>query len=231
MRQEKTLIGGSLAARAPSERTVLARGTLPAMLERRSANVQGRASAAGLKVLMVGTAELFTDARLLVGDKTWVVMPVGRDPTLRRGRLPVPIEQRRRLEDLVEAACHFPVIYSAHEIDPSKTAAEPVARGARTIDDGRAGQLVGAAPPTAQAVARSRQLGDMTEKLGRAARKVLTVAGAAAVLPVAAAGALAVGAAGAVGGLDPVLFGVVTASGRAVPGEIGAWMIIAQWTW
>jgi hypothetical protein len=143
----------------------------------------------------------------------------------------MPVDQRRRLDALVEAGCHFPVVYSAHEIDPSKTADEPLAPGGRTIDDGRAAQLVGSAPPTARAVARSHRLGDLTEKVGRAARSVLTVAGATAVLPVVAAGALTAGLAGAVGGLDPVLFGVVTPSGRPVPGEIGAWMIIAQWTW
>lgn len=226
MKQKETAWSSSPTVWAPSERTVLARGALPSALEGRVATVERRASAAGVEVPAVGTAELFAQTRLLVGDRTWVVMPVGRDPTMHRGRLPLTAEQRQRLKALAEAGCHFPAVYSAHEIDPSKASQVPVAPGSTSIDDRLAARLVGAAPPTAQATARSARLGEVTETLGRAAGKVLAVVGAAALAPVLATGALTASLA-----LDPVLFGVVTASGRAVPGEIGAWMIIAQWTW
>lgn len=231
MGQRETTVTSSVAARAPLQRSVLGRGSLPAALERRTAIVERRASAAGIDVLVVGTAELFNETRLLVGDKSWVVVPVGRDPTLHRGRLPVPADQRRRLYALAQAGCDFPVVYAAHEVDPSKVAQVPLLQGAGTIGDGAAAHLVGAAPPPARAAAQSRHLGDITAKVGRAARSVLSIAGAASLLPVLAAGAVAAGLAGAAGGLDPVLFGVVTASGRAAPGQIGAWVIIAQWTW
>jgi hypothetical protein len=191
-----------------------------------------RSAQAGIDVRYVGTTPLFTETRLLVGtDKNWVVMPVENDPTLHRGRLPIPADQRHRLETLVAAGCHFPAVFSAHEVDPAKLSGKMVARGDHSLDTASTAILVGSAPPTPGALARSEKLGDWTETVGRSVRLALAITGAVAAVPILVAAAASAGAAGALGGLDPVLFGVIPSSGRLAPGELAAWVLLAQWTW
>lgn len=220
-------------AKVPLSTTNLLEGSPPRDLVAKLTDLERRAHRCDVDICYVGMAPLFAETRLLVGSKrNWVVMPVNIDPTLYRGRLPVPTIERERLVSLADAGCHFPAIYSAHEVRPD---ADPAggAGTSRSISRHTAADLVGPLPPSAHAVDRGQRLGALTARIGRCTARTLPYLGALAALPLLAALAplSLLAAAGPGAGLDPVIFGVVSESGRIQPGEMAAWVLLAQWTW
>jgi hypothetical protein len=146
----------------------------------------------------------------------------------------VPRAERVALQRLVDAGIDFPMTYIAHEVPKGRLAIpnnrEPGAAPA-TVDQATADAAVGPVPPPATTTALAGRLGHSAQHLLRAMGIGLAVAGAVVAAPFVLAGAAAA-AVGAVGvlALDPIIFGVIPA-GQPVPGELGAWYVLAQWDW
>lgn len=212
-------------ARPPVTRTRRA-----AVLDRRSTKVLDRAREADVPITYLGMAPLFAETRAYPGPTTdWVIGPVTS-----LSDAVMPRAERAALLRLVDAGVDFPMVYIAHEVPKgrldipqnNKPGAQPA-----TVDQATAEAAVGPVPPPAAATALADQLGHSAQWLMRAMGIALAGAGAVAAAPFVLAGAAvaAVGAAGALA-LDPIIFGVIPA-GKPVPGEAGAWYILAQWNW
>jgi hypothetical protein len=198
------------------------------VLDRRSTKVVGRAREAGVPINYLGMAPLFAETRAYAGPQTdWVISPVtGRSDAV------VPRAERAALLRLVDAGIEFPMIYIAHEVPKGRLAipsggSEPVPQVV-TVDHADADAAVGPVPPPAAASALADRLGHSAQHLLRAMGMAIVGAGAIVAVPFALAGA-AVAAVGALA-LDPVVFGVIPA-GQPVPGELGAWYVLARWDW
>jgi hypothetical protein len=202
-----------------------------AVLDRRSTKVVDRARDAGVPITYMGMGPLFDETRAYPGPGTdWVIGPVtsGSDAV-------VPRAERAALQQLVDAGIDFPMIYIAHEV-PKGRLAIPEGRERdfqpTTVDQATADAAVGPVPPPEATTALADRLGHRAQQLQRVMRIALVGAGAIAAAPFVLAGAAAVAAVGAIGALalDPIVFGVIPA-GQPVPGELGAWYILAQWDW
>jgi hypothetical protein len=212
---------------ADAVRTPVAYTRRAAALDRRSVKVVDRARQAGVPVAYVGMAPLFAETRAYPGPVTdWVIGPV----TSRSDAI-VPRAERASLQRLLDAGIDFPMIYIAHEVPKGRLAVpekhEPGSPPI-TVDEVAANAAVGPVPPPDATAALADRAGWRAQRLLRVMGIALVGVGAIAAAPFMLAGA-AVGAVGALA-LDPIIFGVIPA-GQPVPGEYGAWYILAQWDW
>lgn len=153
--------------------------------------------------------------RISSGD--WVVAPAEDDPHLQSRQFVMPQEVIERLEALESAKVLFDRLYVAHEV-PAATLRHS-SKGAVTLDQKALGEVIPAPSPHPKTLST---LGVCTRITEATALALLLPLAALAMAPAAAAGAAAV--------LDPALLGAVTASGRAEPGELAAWFLVAAWT-
>lgn len=189
---------------------------IPSKLEQRAVDIHNRAKGA---VAPLGVATVPDQAvRFATGDSEWVVVPAEQDPHLARGTFAMPKPVLDRLGELDKSKVTFDRLFIAHELPTGSLA--KIKTG--TLDAATLTALIPDAAPDPKTVSTLKSC-----------TKIARIAAGAPLLPVAvavslpAAGVAAVGVAAA---LDPALFGVVTASCRAHPGELGAWFLIAAWT-
>lgn len=208
----------------PQER--LARRT--AVLDRRSTHLVERASDAGVTIDYLGIAPLFSQARAYPAATTdWVVAPVTD-----LNEAVVPKAELGALRRLVEAGVDFPLLYIAHEILKGRISVptsdgQPVSPRPTTLDRASATNAIGPIPPPPAALALAERLGRSAHHLLRGLAMAVPIAGAIIAAPIVIAGAAA---AALVGGLDPIVFGVIPA-GPATEGQPAAWYILAEWEW
>jgi len=191
-------------------------------LEAFATEVSERAVEAGLDILHVGNEPLFAVPRLYADDRPWVICPAARDPLVTAG-LPIPARQRRALGDIVQAGLDFPRLYLAHEV-PAGMALPAKAGSGAVVDlrDDEVHRLVSRPVAPARTVATADTLERGARTAGRAVARGAVAAATVPILAIAAA----------FDGLDPAVFGVVTAPGvPAVPGTHGAWFLLASWDW
>jgi len=213
----------ALAADAPA-----AYSRHAAALARRSPKVVQRAREVGVPITFLGMTPLFAETRAYAGPQTdWVISPVTdlNDAV-------VPKAERAALLRLVDAGIEFPLIYIAHEVPKGRLAvagtdSELVSR-VMTVDHAAAEAVIGPIPPPAAATALADRLGHSSQRLLQVLAMAVPIAGAVVAAPFLLAGA-AVAAVGALA-LDPILFGVIPA-GQPVPGQPGAWYVLARWDW
>ncbi len=144
----------------------------------------------------------------------WVVVAAEDDPHLAGGLFVVPRPVLDRLGSLDRLDVKLDRLFVAHEL--------PAGTLSRTGGRLEKNQLESVIPKGSPDPALCRTLDTCNRLVGAAAASV--------VAPFAALGKGAAAIAQAMeAGLDPALMAVVTASGRATPGELGAWFLIAAW--
>jgi hypothetical protein len=195
-----------------------------AVLDRRSQGVVRRAAEAGVPITYLGIAPVFSEPRAYAGPQTdWVLAPAAsaQDAV-------VPRAERHTLVKLDDMGISFPLIYIAHEVRKDRL---QTARGQETgpvsLDQATVARVIGPIPPPPAATMLADRLGRTSQTVLSALRKAALVAGAGAAAPFLLAGAAAAALAA---GLDPVVFGVIPA-GPPVPGQPGAWYVLASWQW
>lgn len=179
-----------------------------------------------LPVRFLGYAALFEGTRLYQGGATdWALMSLGEDPHyVSEQKLYLPQTAKEDMHAIIRSGLNFEAIYIAHELP----------QGLYT----RASEIPPEAimPPPPQRLARSQKafvktLSHFWQGVEVGVKTVfkigaLTAAGIVAV-PVVASGAL-----GALGGLDPILFGVQPTEMKTTTGErIGMWYYLTHWNW
>lgn len=157
------------------------------------------------------------------GATDWVVVRAGQDPHLAAGALSIPRPAQRHLERIAASGACFDVLLIGHELTPGTIAA---------LDDKRRAALTspkaGATPASLRAEL-AKLVGDPPPD--RVAAKVLGTASRVVAAVAAGSGALAAGAGSLIAdGLDPFVFGGVSASGAAHPGELTALFYLTHWT-
>lgn len=163
----------------------------------------------------LGIAPLFSEPLLVAGEGyDWIVVHAAADPLVaHRDGFPVPRAVLAELDGLARAGVAFDTLYLAHQIAP----------GAYRAGDPLTAELL--APPASAVALRGAR------RLGLAAAWALLVAA----LPLALGGVVSGVPAAIMGdepGLDPVLFGVVTAPGRPLrAGEPAAWFGLTHWAY
>ena len=186
-----------------------------------------------LQLPVVGLALIFQERRLYRGPESdWLLLPARRDPMVRNGGLPVPRDARRRLERLASSGVRVPAVFVAHELPHGGLARlarqdareQDLASGRFAVLGGReSGQILPTATPTKLAVAIAEAADRAAAAMAQAV--VTTGRGVSAVLSelgdLASAGS----------GLDPIIFGAITADGVAEPGDLAAWAVLARWDW
>lgn len=187
--------------------------TKPYTLEERAIEVHRRSS--GL-VRPLGVATIPDGpVGLRTASDDWVVIAAEDDPHLRCRKFVIPDAVAARLRELDRAKVAFDRLFIAHEL-PGGVLDQ--------VDDTKLGpgelaRIIPAAAPHP----RTLETLSVCNRITRAAATALF-------LPLAAAGALPVAAGTLAAALDPALFGVVTESGTAAPGELAAWFLLAAWT-
>ena len=150
------------------------------------------------------------------GHHIWVLDNATRDPLMDNpAGFPMPQRCRDDLKRIRDAGISFTDVMVAHELP----------RNALTASGHIAPEML-TPRPSRQALNRANQRGQLAQTLITAATVPLLGLGL-----VAAAGVATVAVAGgALAGLDPILFGVITESGRpARPNEVGAWFYLTHW--
>lgn len=189
-------------------------GPTTSILERRALEVHRRSGGLtrpiGVRTIPAGPVGLSVDAT------DWVVVSIEDDPLFERGAFVAPDAVIERLRRLDAAKVQFDRVFVAHEV-PAGT----LKSGAPLTPSELERLIPDAAPhPRAEATLRA-----CTRLTSAAAAVTLAPLAIASILPAAA-----VAAVGSAIALDPALMGVVTATGRAEAGELGAWFLIAAWT-
>jgi hypothetical protein len=199
-------------------------GRRATVLERRSPGLERRAAGAGVPINYLGIAPVFSEPRAYAGPETdWVIAPAAS-----AGDAVVPRAEQRALVKLNDAGIVFPLVYVAHEVPKGRLAA---ARGQGadpvSLDRVAAADAVGPVPPPAAATMLADRLGRSSQAVLNGLRRAAPIAGVIVASPFLLAGAAAATLAA---GLDPVVFGVITA-GPAAPGQPAAWYVLASWQW
>lgn len=149
----------------------------------------------------------------------WVVLALADDPHFRAGGLGMPDDVRDHVATIAAAGVTFDALYLGHELPLGTVEAV----GAEQLKDPkRLATLVG--PPKTDT--RAAAAADTTAAAFAAVWKGLRRGAVGAALGIAAAG---IAAGSAFEGLDPVLLGAVTATGRAEAGELASWWLLARW--
>jgi hypothetical protein len=142
----------------------------------------------------------------------WVFYPAEDDPLVERGLLVMPPDVRGYVRDLDARGVQFDRLLIGHEVDKT-------ALGRTDLSDRSAAvKLLAPKPETTPATPGVRRL-----------RAVVAAAGTALRITGAGLAAVAVAPLALLDAADPVLIGVLTASGRALPGERAALFGIARW--
>jgi len=149
------------------------------------------------------------------GRTDWIVLDTRLDTHLAQRRLAIPREPRRHLEKIADSGAQFDALFIGHELPAGTVATARVDGKSDDIDS-----LLGT-PPVDRAAAKA-VTAVRTAVDGLKATAVLLGKGAAT----AAAGVASV----ADGVLDPVVLGVVTADGKATPGDRAALFHLVHWT-
>lgn len=197
------------------------------------------AERADIAIELVGVRALTSDIEVYAGPKTdWVLAPMRIDPSA-AAEITIPRYQLDRLWCLYDSGLRFPAIYVAHEIRqsaaiersqlPRVTKGKEVAlRPGYAVDAATASRLVPAPPPARRTAAMSRRLGAASRTMLKTLAGATLAAGAlaAAPLPLLAAVGSGLGE-----GLDPMIFGVMTADGSIDADTPAAWCLLAQWDW
>lgn len=149
------------------------------------------------------------------GKTDWIVLDTRLDTHLAQRRLAIPRGPRRHLEKIADSGARFDALLIGHELPAGTVAKARIDGKSDDIDS-----LLGDPPvdrAAVKAVAAVRAAVD-----GLKATAVLLGKGTAA----AASGIASV----ADGVLDPVVLGVVTADGKATPGDRAALFHLVHWT-
>ncbi len=165
-----------------------------------------------LGAVQVPSGPVLLDGR---GDTDWIVLDTRLDTHLAQRQLAIPRGPRRHLEKIVDSGAQFDALFIGHEL-PAGTVAKSAVDGKGNDIDSLLGD-----PPVDRSAA----------KAVTAIRTTIDGLKATAVLLGKATAAAAVVAAGALdGALDPVVLGVVTADGKAMPGDRAALFHLVHWT-
>lgn len=149
------------------------------------------------------------------GRTDWIVLDTRLDTHLAQRRLAIPRGPRRHLEKIADSGAQFDALLIGHEL-PAGTVAKAKVDGTSNDIDSLLGD-----PPVDRGAAKA--VSAVRAALGGLkATAVLLGKGAAT----AAAGVASV----ADGVLDPVVLGVVTADGKAKPGDRAALFHLVHWT-
>lgn len=181
----------------------------PTVLEERATETLTRS--AGL-LTMLGVTEIPAGPIGLVTSNTeWVVVAAEDDPHLTAGTFVVPVPVLERLERLNDQKVSIDRLFIAHELPAGslgKTGSKIAKHDLATI-------VPAGAPDPRLETTLTR------------CNRIVGTATKAVVAPFAVTGA---GASAFALALDPALMAVVTASGRAAPGELAVWFLVAAWT-
>lgn len=187
-------------------------------LETRAIEIHRRA---GALVDFVGVVRLPRDPVLIDGHggTDWLVLDSRIDPTVAKAQLGIPAGARRQLARIAATGVDFDAFFIGHELPPgtAKQLAEIAPDG--PTDLRAVGGLL-------EAKARDRR----AEKLVAATNKTVAAASGVARRAGRAAAGVASALGSALDGLDPVIFGAVTADGQARPGDLAAWFHLVHWT-
>jgi hypothetical protein len=188
-------------------------------------------------VTLIGYAPLVARPVVLASSKA-VVMPLALDPHFQMGALGMPRKVRHQVRSLARSGPEFDTFYIAHEL--TEAAFEMVLRRPDVLltnldqvvgppkTDRRAERIVEGTNVMAHYGAIGIAAGVLvpTVFLAAVAAAATAVAAGVAVTPLIALGALLTSS---TSGLDPALFGVVTATGDLTVGEPAAFFHIASW--
>lgn len=181
------------------------------LFERQHA-VMERSDEAGLAVRYIGTMNLFENHRVYPGrGRDWVLMNLADDPLFRDSDgFPMPRRVFNQVGRIAKSGIEFDGLYIAHEV-----ALHAVSEYAPVTVDALT------PPPSPQVVKLSERLGLAGKVLWGMAAVPLAISGALTTAAAAAASAVA---------RDPILLGVVVASGRSfIVGEPSAWFYLDHW--
>jgi len=181
----------------------------PTVLETRATETLTRG--AGLLTMLGVTKIPAGPIGLLTSEAEWVVVAAEDDPHLAASTFVVPGPVLERLKSLNERKVPVDRLFVAHELP-----AGSLSKAGSKLAKHDLATIVPAGAPDPR----------LTTTLGRCNR-IVGMAAKTVVAPFAVAGA---GASAIAAGLDPALMAVVTASGRAAPGELAVWFLIAAWT-
>jgi hypothetical protein len=192
-----------------------------ALLERRAPRIVERARQNGVEVTYLGIAPLFDGARAFAGpDTDWLLWP-----NTNSDQAVMPFLEREKLIRLTESGIDFPMTYVAHEVPKGRLAlsVKGSSTDVATLQPAVAREIVGPTPMSVAGFQTSQELARHASRVLAGLRSAARTAGTLAAAPFVAAGAV-------LGGLDPIVFGVVPAGGRR-PNEPAAWYVLARWEW
>jgi hypothetical protein len=199
--------------------------------------VLARADAAGVPIRFLGFQPLFRGVRAYAGVQCdWVVAAAADDPLVRRGELAIPKVELRALRRMLDAGLDCQAIYLAHEIPKGRLslpshAHEAVPAVGHWIAPGVGELVVDRVPEPRRTATIARHVGDAAGTLLALLARVRPIGHAARWTASEVAGAGLGSAAAALRGLDPVVFGAWTDSGRTEPGIPAAFFELVRFTY